>query len=275
MSSAAETIFPSPIDKSYRVGDLPIGGMLDHTLYLVRDRFWFIIAAIALFDLPFNILGLLFAYWMGLQQIGSTEMYETDAVLTVYMVWGFSTATSTLVVMPLLVGTIIHGVATHYSGAPSTFGESVRHAVRHWFYFAVAHILYTLAVMAGSMLCLIPGIFLTFYWILFQPVIVLESRGPVQSFQRAGELIWGSMAIAFVLYLCVSLLGTPISMFSLLFPTQFGQFVAANFAGGISAAFNAVLLTVIYCSLRAKKENLDLDLMAGKLASRAPEAPIL
>ncbi len=262
------------VDRPYRIGDLSIGGILDHTLYLIRDRFGFILLAILIFQVPFNLLTFGVAVWMGLEAI-DPMVPNPGEMFTLYGAYGISGALNTLVVMPLMTGTIIHGIATHYTGSPSTIRQSLRHAVSRWVYFAIAHILFTIGVVLGMFMCIIPGFFLQFYWILFQPIVVLEDAGPVKALIRSGELIWGMMAIALVLYLCVSLFYLPLTMIAVIFPGAFAQFVASHLASGFAGAANAVMITVLYCSARARKEHLDLDLMADRIAPAVSAEPAL
>ena len=260
--------------RPYQIGDLSIGAILDHTLYLIRDRFWFILSLILIFQVPYNILSISVAWWMGLEAIDPMTPNPSE-MFTIYGAYGISGLISVLIVMPLMTGAIIHGTASHYSGRTTTVRESIGHAVRRWLYFALAHILVTLGVLVGAMMCLIPGIFLQFYWLLYQPIVVLENAGPVKSLQRSGELIWGMIAVAFVLYLCVSLFYFPLGMLQLIFPGAFAQFVVGHISQGFAGAANAVMVTVLYCSARSRKESLDLDLMADRVAAHVSAEPAL
>jgi len=260
--------------RGYLVGDLSFGEILDHSLYLARDNFKIIALSVLVFDVPVRLVIIGLNIWLGLAYPQIVDMASPQPVdpvtfgtpFSLLIGIGFFGSFLLLVIaVPLTNGAVIYGISMSYLGEPKTFGECARVALRRWGAMALGNLIYTVLVAIGTLFCIIPGVILALYWIIFQPVIILENRGPAQGLSRAGELMRGFMIIAFVLYLCVSFLHMPFQGIVAVIPNMMVQSVLANLLGPFVSILFAVVTTVLYFTSRCRKEHMDLDLAAARV----------
>lgn len=83
-------------------------------------------------------------------------------------------------------------VITDAVGEPIGFGEAMRYGARHgarmWGWYALMYV----CVLAGSALCVVPGVYLAVVFALFAPVVVCEG-GPALA--RSLRLVHGSFGV--------------------------------------------------------------------------------
>jgi hypothetical protein len=133
------------------------------------------------------------------------------------------------------------------AGRRPSIGASVRRGADRLFPVIGMSLLLTLAIMAGSMLFLVPGIIIAVTYLVLVPVIVME--GPRGAWRRAAALSKGhrpglfmAMLVMGVVSLVIQILGyvagilSPSGIVSTLVSQTF-----AAFACGLGSVFNAVV----------------------------------
>jgi hypothetical protein len=122
----------------------------------------------------------------------------------------------------------------------------------------VAGILAALGIAIGLVLLIVPGLILMTLWAVIIPVIVLEGKSAGESFGRSRELVrgYGWRVFGVIVLTILLLLGFSIVLGLILSPLAdwLQGFVANIVSGTITAAFVAVVLTLLYFRLRDAKQ---------------------
>jgi hypothetical protein len=136
--------------------------------------------------------------------------------------------------------------------------ETFEAAKPHLTSVLVAGILAALGIAVGLVLLIVPGLILMTLWAVIIPVIVLEGKSAGESFGRSRELVrgygWGVFGV--IVLTILLLLGFGIVLGLILSPLAdwLQGFVANIVSGTITAAFVAVVLTLLYFRLRDAKQ---------------------
>jgi hypothetical protein len=182
-----------------------------------------------------------------------------------------------LVVAPFLAGTMARATAELYMGNVPDFGGTMRFALSRLGAILWVTILFTLSVIGGTILFVIPGII---FWVRLctsSVVVVVEDVRGSKALGRSWRLtrghswrVFGTQLLAVVLVGVVSsIITVPFSLGGLQ-PGLLGallRFLAATIGAILTRPFLALVTTLIYFDLRIRKEGLDLAIMARDLGS--------
>jgi hypothetical protein len=94
---------------------------------------------------------------------------------------------------------IIHATVEHLQGRTPAFGASLAVGFQRVLPVLIIHILYCLAIFAGSILLIVPGLMLACMFFVAAPVAIVERRGIFASFGRARALSKGYRVTMFAL----------------------------------------------------------------------------
>ncbi len=176
-------------------------------------------------------------------------------------------------------------VADAYLGEKVGWRSSLGYALRRLPAVVVLSLFSGFLVLVGTILCVIPGIYLYVAFAVAVPVLLVEGAGPVRALGRSRELVqgrwWGTLGVTFVGYMLVSIVS--LALTGLLVGIAFANpdrnsvtgFVlntlAATIGSMIATPAAAAFITVLYIDLRVRKEGFDLLLLARRLGvERAP-----
>jgi hypothetical protein len=170
-------------------------------------------------------------------------------------------------------------VADAYLGEEVSWRSSLRFALRRLPAVVLLSILSGVLVLLGTVLLVIPGIYLYVAFTVAVPVLLVEGAGPVRALGRSRELVrgrwWGTCGVAVVGSLLVSIVGVALS--GLVVGVAFANparnsvtgFVLNTFAATLGSMIAtpaaAAFITVLYIDLRVRKEGFDLLLLARRL----------
>jgi hypothetical protein len=209
----------------------------------------------------------------------STEPGISDHELTTVLV-GFSAA----LLISFLAGRLaqagcFRAVADAYLGEQVGWRSSLRFALRRLPAVIGLTILSGILVGLGTILCIIPGIYLYVAFSVAVPVLLVEGAGPSRALGRSRELVrgrwWGTCGVAVVGYLLVSIVS--LALTGLVVGVAFANparntvtgFVlntlAATVGSMVATPAAAAFVTVLYIDLRVRKEGFDLLLLARRL----------
>ncbi|MEM9838121.1 MAG: hypothetical protein AAF830_03095 [Pseudomonadota bacterium] len=174
-------------------------------------------------------------------------------------------------IVPLIAGVLtnaalIFAAAESYKGRKASFGESLSKALPHLFPLIAISILYTLGLMLGFLLLIIPGIFLLVIWSVTIPVRVAEGTGVTESFGRSRELakglFWPIFGLLIVYFIGSSVVGDALAASGFMVSIQslgavaiIGTLIVNTFTGAVAASGSASL----YYELRTVKEGTPTD----------------
>lgn len=176
-------------------------------------------------------------------------------------------------------------IADAYLGEEVSWRSSLRFALRRLPALVGLSILSGILVGIGTILLVIPGIYLYVAFAVSVPVLLVEGAGPAGALQRSRELVrgrwWGTLGVTVVGYLLVSivtyaLVGVVVGI-AFANParntvTGFLLNTLASTVGSmIATPAAAAFVTVLYIDLRVRKEAFDLLLLARRLGVDRPE----
>ncbi|HET7229067.1 MAG TPA: hypothetical protein VFJ16_03660 [Longimicrobium sp.] len=234
-----------------------VGELLDTAFQVVRARYAELAFATLVLVSPALVLNFLLA-----------DVARPAALLLQTFLLNYVTAAAVVI------------VSNVYLGRASDPNEVYRRVFsRFWPIFGAA-MLQILAIGAGMLLCVVPGIYLAVALFAMPVVVMLENAGPVDAFDRSQKLagehwgrIAGSMLLASLL-VGIAQFGTGL-LFSLARPlSPWMADMAGNVVTVLLAPFPAVVATLMYYDLRIRKEGFDIQaLMEAMGPASATETP--
>jgi hypothetical protein len=186
--------------------------------------------------------------------------------------WGLIVAGIVLAVLLFVIlntigqAVLLFGTFQRLRGQPLRVGEALRRAFARFFPLVGVGVLYTLGLMVGFVLLVIPAFFVFVMWLVAVPACVVESLGPVASLSRSADLTKGYRWRVFGLMFALTVINGIGGQF---FAMALG--VAGEWASGVgsilwfvawTALWNCALI-MIYHDLRVAKEGIDIEQIAA------------
>lgn len=215
-------------------------------------------AAIALaIVVPMDLISL------GLIEGHLSSGYDEDAVFGGGAAY---TIVTLLVTTPLITAGHVHAVMDVGEGRKPKAARSLQAAGAVLLPVLGTVLAYSLGVMLGTLLLVVPGIFLAIYWYVAAQIVVAEGRGPAEALSRSGDLVGGSWWRVFGVVIVLSLVAM-VPALALGIPVT----VAAGEAdSGLLLVLGTILLdTVLYSFLALTGTILFFDLRARRGGSGA------
>jgi hypothetical protein len=162
---------------------------------------------------------------------------------------------------------IIYGAFQELRGQRFSLGEAMDKGLPRFVPALGASIVTTFLVMLGLIALIIPGIIVAAALYVVIPACVVERAGPIESLSRSAKLTKGFRGKIFGLLLIVTIIGGVLGYLVKLILSQIGGALVGaigEFAAQTAAtAFGAVLVVIIYYTLRMIKEGVDIDKIAS------------
>jgi hypothetical protein len=266
----------------YELKPLGVGGILDQTILIFKDRFGLFLLIVLCVRVPTSAV---FNYLIYANQL-AMPLQPTDAqaseffqklgqlYLTVLLP---SILINVFLVGPITDAASIYAAARVYLGQPTTLGESFRAALSRYFPYVVASILWSLMLFVGSLCCVLPGILLAFRFALVLPVVVLERLSGFAAFERSRILMhFDTMRNYVTLFLLgCGVIGVQIGISSGagLIGQAHLQALLTALLQSLASAFATIALVVFYFSCRCRAEGFDLIHLARVVAETPADQP--
>jgi hypothetical protein len=245
---------------------LSIGGVLDDGFRLLKSTFGkiFLLALIAAFvgQIPNYI-------------IGGSPKEQLEAVTGAALPWlGIS-----MLISVVLTGAIITRVHAIANGDDLSMGGAVAVGLERFFPMLGCLILYVLAVMAGIIALVIPGLILSLSLLLAPYLVVTDRLGPIAAIKQSHKLVWGNWwrtaailtVIVFVIFAAYFLMGL-LATLQLLFGTDGAEADITFVAYILVPVMSAVISPLVYAftmsilnDLKLRREGADLDARMGEI----------
>jgi hypothetical protein len=194
----------------YEIKQLNVGGVLDQAIKLTQNHFVLLFSITLVMMTPFAIVaGVLTSFMTPTFDAANPPAPGTELnfiSLPLMAGIGIISIVNLLVVYPLSIGALTHAIASAYLQKPTSVGNSFARALRVLGPLIVTSILAYLIVMAGTLLCIIPGIIATFMLFLTTQVVVIEGVWGIDALKRSRQLMNGNMGTAFVLLILVAII---------------------------------------------------------------------
>ncbi|MBI4559744.1 MAG: hypothetical protein HY706_19310 [Candidatus Hydrogenedentes bacterium] len=268
----------------YEIRELSIGSVLDHAIALFVDHYKLILKLACVLMIPLDVAfsvarDLLAPHFVGFGPFLST--FDESPISPQEILWGnvlnlLEAIISVQVAAPLTAGAIIYGIGSEYLDKRGQFWDALRYSFRMCVRLIFGTLLVAILVGLGTMLCIVPGIYLTLLWFVFQPVLILENVGIGEAMGRSAHLMKGSMWQALILILVLQGIALGLVVCGAFFQGRFVGTALFSILGTVIHLFNSIVAMVFYFSARCKREALDLDLLADAVAAqRAREAEVV
>ena len=267
---------------------LSVGEMLDAGFRLFRARFGTLMICVLVPILPFAILGTV------LQASIDPNAFDVNATTTEV---DSGTAFAGLVVgslvqsaaIALAIAACFKAISAAYLGERADAGDSLRYALGRTIPLILCYIVFVIIVSIGTILLIIPGIWLATKLSMSFAALVFERKGPFGALGRSWKLTRDNFWRVFGTLLVVAII---VIVFQLVVGGIIGAILGGSNASELAAAIvttilNVLLLavtyplwaavvSVVYYDLRVRNEGFDLQLLAqgvGADTSRFESAP--
>jgi len=202
---------------------------------------------------------------------------------TIFTYIGVSAVLGILVSITAYIAVIyrLGGVA---AGHETTMGESIAFGLKRLIPLFFSSILYTLAVLIGLVLLIIPGLLVMVTLSFFAIAMVLDGEGPWKSLKRSHNLAWGNWWRIVILYTVPLVIITVLSFAIMgVFGTALGLsmpddpanyefairmqtylYLIVGFTNGLTYPLLYTIMITLYHDLKLRKEGGDI---AARMAS--------
>jgi hypothetical protein len=259
-----------------------IGGVMDDAIELFKVSLpatW----GLALF---YGLIAGGMGFWQQRRLLAAGPLDSADpfATFALYRSPSFLLTNLALIVLGTLIYLVITRVVLERAaGRPaSRMGEHFGAALSRLPLTLVAAILYALGVAAGTLLLVIPGIYVAIRWMLWFVVILTEGGGPLGALRRSWRLMkghwWRAFVILTVCFVLVAIIGAVVGMVfgaiggalrldqvTLLLGIQLSQVLVNVFTVPAIAA----VMVSIYHDLKLRAEGGDLEARLGSASASA------
>lgn len=257
-----------------RLGPMGVGEILAASATVYVRRWRTLVAIAGVLVLPYAVLYLIMAESPAEISALPTEQ-EMGEILSAMAPW----LLVRLFIVSVLFAAVARTVVETYVDVESSWRVSAASAISRMASLAVVTVLYWSGTTLGSMLFVLPGIFLMVAWSACLPVLIIEGVGPVAAIRRSWQITSGRRMPMFGVLLAASLIviigsaATYVASGALLGALlgDLGWRLASEVSWVMVEPFIGVVLGVAYLDLLVRKEDLDLDWLSLQLAATSLE----
>ena len=165
-----------------------------------------------------------------------------------------------LVTSQIITSTLIYGVFEYLRGRRATWWECFRQGIRKAPGAAGTGIVVALAIFAGYLMCLVPGLYFLIVYSVAVPAKVIEGKPIFKAMTRSKELTLGRGWQVLALHLLFGLMigVSSVVAIAVMRGHPVGWVVWQLAFGVVGATLSSTMSSVIYYRLRASDEDLDL-----------------
>jgi hypothetical protein len=246
---------------------LSLGQLLDETFNIYRRNFLLFLGISAIPNLALLMLQLALA---------ETAIISEKTIGALAVLAGLGAALASIFVDSIVTAATTFGVSDIYLDAPTTikacFSRVSGKALRVVFVSFVV----SLIVGLGTLLCIVPGIYMAGKYGVAVPAVVLEKIPGSQALTRSSNLTEGFIGRVIVVYFLTTIF-TLIMVFALnaamsalgsvafhdtgIFSKQVFDDVITRIGGILFGPVTAIALTLVYYDQRVRKEAFDIEHM--------------
>jgi hypothetical protein len=225
------------------------GDLLVTTLVLFARHFLLFVSLTSLIVAPVAIL--VAASWTGGVSYASDDGISVVALVGTVVYLGL---------MPVLV-TALHVVVVRNigDGRVPTIAEALRSAAPRFPHAIVALVVYTVLVVGGTALLVVPGIWVFVAGYFVAQVAVVERRGPLDAFRRSSELVddrwWRTAGTLILGWAVLTAASFWVDRVFDAIDSGIAYVALYTLVQVLKLSLTALFGTLIYFSLRARKEH--------------------
>lgn len=262
---------------------LGIGEIIDVAIKVYRARFSVLVKSVAVVLAPVFILSALIRIsfpssgdFLQKTQPGASPEVDFDKL------WPFIAGTLIIVVLAYLASQIATGacfkaISGAYLDEEASWQESLRFARSKLGSLLWLSFLTGLFIVAGLLLCIVPGIYLWIAWTVAAPVLLLEDVRGRTALKRSRQLVkghfWPTFAVVLLMAILtgivqavfVGILAGVVSVSGNEVALAIADAIGQTASGVLTTPLSAAVLTVLYFDLRVRKEGFDLELLSRRM----------
>jgi hypothetical protein len=262
---------------SYQIKHMGLGGILDQAIAIIRNHF-VLLFNINLFVLIPATLVLGYVALSAAPELPENPTYEdvmqANREQMENLPWLFAISALTgLFVYPVTNAAVIQAISRLYLGEPVTATEAMKHGLRRLLPLWGTNILRYLAIYAGFLLLVVPGIYFAIWFALAQQVVVIENIAGTKALKRSKALVHKDRGVCLALAIVVIVLTSLVGAGANFIPQPHLRVVASALIQALTAIIWSATFVVFYFSCRCNVENFDLQYLAEQIgAGTATEA---
>jgi hypothetical protein len=278
-------------DDAPRLRPLAVGEILDVAFKICFAHWKTLLKAVLIVIVPVQIVSTLLTADYTIESLDlntSTTKTSEESLEQLNQALGGLVASSLLQVLAVTLATAacFRAIAQAYLGQPTDWRASVSYALRLLPALLLLVVLWALGIGLGTLLFIVPGIWLYISWAFALPALLVEGKRGPSALGRSFELVrgrwwktFGVIVLGFLLAAIISSLVQVVFFVGIFIGADNHALVLvlsgiAGVAGlAISTPFQAALLTVLYFDLRVRKEAFDLELLAQGIGASVGAAP--
>jgi hypothetical protein len=248
----------------YEIREMSFAEVLDTGFKLLRNHFALLVGMAAIVYVPMAVVA------ATLQDPGAPAPDTLGAIGV--MVGGFFVgALLTMVGTTIVFAAVTWSVGQVYLGRPVSAAEALRHGVQRLLPLFGTSFLSILFVMIGTLMLILPGIYLMLGYLLLWPIMLIEDTFGMRALRRSRELMRGHMGrglgIAVLMWL-ISVVVTSGLDFAFGAVPLLGP-LASGIGQAFAGAYGSAVLVVLYFDSRCRLEAFDLEHLAAQVSERA------
>jgi hypothetical protein len=255
---------------AYQIRPLTVPKVFDQAIYIVKDHLGLLLSIMMMLYVPVGLVtGLIAASFMPMPAHDAPPEEIAGEFLGFWATyWPFFVVGAfvfLLVVIPITNAAIIHAISRLYLGQPVTAMEAFRSSRKQILPLIWANFLYYVVVGPGMMLCLIPGIIFSVWFVFVEQVVVIEGSHGGSALVRSKQITRNNFLATFVVWFFLFVITAGVSQIQQLIPQMHVQMLVGTVLQATIKVFTAAVVTVYYFSCRCKNENFDLHYLAQSL----------
>jgi len=260
---------------AYTIKHMGLGGILDQAIAIIRDHFLLLLSIMAILVLPLLIVqgALALAVTPPLPPHPTMQdMMQAQHAQAQYWPWFLGIALIELIIfMPIANAAAIYAVSRLYLGLPITATEAIAYGSRRLLPLIGTTFLMYMAIWAGFIMCIIPGLYFTVWFGLSQHVVVLEGIAGSTALKRSKQLVHKDRGTFLALVLVLTGISFLVNISTHYIPQPTLRVVLAAVIQTLVMILWAASLVVFYFSCRSHVENFDLHYLAESIGVEPTE----
>jgi hypothetical protein len=260
----------------YELKPMGVGGILDQAILILKDNFGLFLKIALCLQIPVGIvLNLVLTQKQPMPSPNATPA-EMQVFLQTQMLFVFTVMMPLLLLMmvlviPIMSAAIVHATACVYLGKPTSVGSAFRVGIERAGPLIWTWILVYFFTFVGFMLCVLPGILMTFWYALATTIAVVDGVTGMPALQRSRNLMraaWANHYLTFfLLTILLAFINGGIGAGSAFVFERHVASIVSVLLQAVTGSFGSIAMVVFYFSCRCRIENFDLMLLAEAVAA--------
>jgi hypothetical protein len=268
----------------YKIGELRVGGIIDHSIQLIRNHFWILFRVAFLFHLPAILLLVLLSRRFGLEPWGGLAS-SGESGRTVIYEFIFFHLLFRVCVYPIGNAAMIHAVTKSYLGESVTVSSAFSRSLQAYVPLVLTGVLKLAIIGVLTFVFLLPfsnvmdsasplgasfvisgllflELYLIMMFLLTNQVVVVEGVWGFSALKRSWFLMRKQWGGAFAIFLIFVVIWYPVTVVNMLGGGHWFGLIVAVLLRGLLSLLIAAMMVALYFSARCKHEQFDLERLA-------------